>query len=288
MSRSEMTGDELERRGARGGCVGAALAPLLAIGLACWLLGGSARGAAVVASVGATASVDAQNSITTNAPSGVANGDLLVLFTVRTGSTLVYDTPSGWTQALNASDNFGASRQTVWWKIANGTNDTPTLTRASASTADAHAIILRITGHDPTTPLDATASLGSTSNSTNPPVENITTTVANALLLTGFTTGGANITGGPSTWTQQAITADVSGVSPEIAIYAKTAGAAGSYGGETATLASSTRYTNAALAIKPAAGGGSSLAYPQIIISRLAPQRAWQRFLSFTPTALAK
>jgi hypothetical protein len=223
--------------------------------------------AVAIASVGTVVSIDNLNSLVTSAPAGLTTGDLELLFSLRAGTNLAFDTPSNWTLLENAADNFNASRMQAWWRIADGSgSDAPTLTRSSASNCDAHASILRITGHDAVTPINAAESTGASASTTSPPVTSITTTEANCLLITGFGTSGVLITGTPSGWTQKALTNAVTNVTAELAIYSLDAVSAGAYGGQTATLASSTRYTNAVIAIKPAAGGGSPASpYPYSI-----------------------
>ncbi|MCU0678065.1 MAG: hypothetical protein MUF19_00555 [Candidatus Pacebacteria bacterium] len=97
-------------------------------------------------------------------PSGVTNGDLLMVFFIKDGTAAPTSTVgTGWT-ALNGG--AGTAQYSIgYWKIADG-SDTLTINHASSKTA---YVAYRITGHDPNTaPTEATAVTG-TSVSPNPP-----------------------------------------------------------------------------------------------------------------------
>lgn len=101
-------------------------------------------------------------SAETAAPSGVVSGDLLLLaLAIRSasaGSRRTPTTPTGWTLIDSSLDPSGAvADQYVYRRIADGTgDDTPTVTLSDAPDGWQTRII-RIDGHDPTTPVQTSA-----------------------------------------------------------------------------------------------------------------------------------
>lgn len=163
------------------------------------------------------------SSIVTSAPSGVAVGDLLVLF-VSTEHSQANTTPTGWTLAGSASVGSGQIQSVIWWRIADGTaDDTPTV---SLTLADDHeALLIRLDGQDATTPFD-TADTYTQVSGTTPEVPLITTSVSNGFVL-AFSTLPINIyASSPSGYT----TEHSSSIHTAIRVWSKTVGAAGAYG----------------------------------------------------------
>ncbi len=111
-------------------------------------------------SVGAE-SYGTTDTATTAAPSGVAAGDLLLcqLYTRGTTHYTPASPPTGWTlvaSQLDSATNYGDIY--VYWRIADGSgDDTPSITLSATPTSGWHTRMIRLTGHDSTTPIDATA-----------------------------------------------------------------------------------------------------------------------------------
>jgi type II secretory pathway pseudopilin PulG len=143
----------------------------------------------------ATASVPSNAiGVTVNKPSGTAAGDLLIACFVSDGSwgttlsaiTFPPPKPNDWKLiqggAANPSGNtpcFG-----VWYKIA-GASEPATYTFACSSPQELYIAILRYTGHDPTTPINASA-IANSGGSTTPTAPNVTTTVDGCRILRAF------------------------------------------------------------------------------------------------------
>lgn len=116
--------------------------------------------APVVESVSTVATASASTSVTTNAPSGVAVGDLLILM-ISTENAITLGAQTGWTireQRVGPSSNNAVI---VLDRIADGTaTDTPTITHTS-SVAHWIACMLRVSGAGS---FDVSADYGSSSN----------------------------------------------------------------------------------------------------------------------------
>lgn len=199
----------------------------------------------VVASVGSVAS-GTGTSITTNAPSGVAVGDLLDLRVAIVTGTPSIDTPSGWTLIASVSDGVGV-RTAAYWRIADGTaTDTPTVSITGGSVTY-RAYILRITGAGTSQP--ETSSTGN-GTSASPPIPSVTTGSTDELLVTSMATSANSFSvAAPSTWTN---VATFGGVPPAFAINRKDASSAGAYGGETYSSSGGT-YAGITVAYSPGA-----------------------------------
>ncbi len=247
-----MTDDELERLGAwRSGCVGAALTPLLAIGLACWLLGGAARGAVAYESISAE-STTTSTSLSTNAPSGAQVGDTLILC-VAAEAPRQAQTPTGWTLISYRANSNNLISITTFWRVADGTgDDTPTVTFGTAPTVLAKATIVRLSGADPTSPLDAY--VDAADPGFGPTVTIGTTTVTtNGSLQVGVAGNIGQSSTWSAGWTERFDEADTTGLTVATAPID-----AGTSLGGTVTQPSGGRWVQTTIIIKPAAGGGPS------------------------------
>jgi hypothetical protein len=192
-------------------------------------------------------------------PSGTNTGDLLVAAVVEYGTNAI-SAPAGWTQI--DQDNSTSIRMGIWRKQAVAA-DLPTTSYSFTWTGSrqAYGWIMRFSGHNSTTPINATGTVG-TGTSASPPSPTVTTTVANAMIVRvgGFAGNSITVdsTGLPSL--HRNITMDKSGASGNTcsggAGYIKkpTAGASGA---STFSLTASQRYRTVTFAIAPIAGGGT-------------------------------
>jgi len=193
------------------------------------------------ASVGAAA-VGSGTSIVTNAPSGVAVGDLLVISVINiSGLFNTIDTPSGWTLVDTATEGSGTIRGTAFYKLADGTGgDTPTLT-VSGSAVFYVCVINHFTQNNSGTVFDVKAK-GSSTSTANPPVPAITTTQTQEIAhcFIGIPSDTPSWISDPSTWTRRSLDGDPSGIA--LATFTKAAPSVGSYGGETAAITPAEQY----------------------------------------------
>ena len=115
-------------------------------------------------------------------PSGISSGDLLVIcYAVESANTNSNPTISGWT-LINASDNSQDVQCAIYWKIATGGESWPLAITPTSGEDYGVAVIFRISGHDPSTPIHKTGSwdgLGTTDSELS--VTEVTTTVDNCL-----------------------------------------------------------------------------------------------------------
>lgn len=118
-------------------------------------------------------------SLTISKPSGVVDGDLMVAFIGCTGSAVTITPPAGWTAIRNDTDTSTINERS-FWKIASSEGASYDFT-FSAST-NCLGSIHRITGHDATTPIDASGGQTNAS-SLSVTAPTITTATANTLLL---------------------------------------------------------------------------------------------------------
>lgn len=120
-------------------------------------------------------------ALTINKPALVAPGDLLLAF-LTFNSTPTISPPSGWTQVgTTVTDGFSACRSMCWRRIADGSEGS-SFTWTRSTTGDGAGGIARITGFDPTTPINVSAS-NSESSGTAPTAPTVTTTVNDCLVL---------------------------------------------------------------------------------------------------------
>lgn len=120
-------------------------------------------------------------SITVTAPSGVADGDLLVVFIGINSSISISAAPSGWTLQESRSNGAVGLAVSVYTKIASSEGASWTWTASASANYAAHA--LRVTGHDASTFYNIDGSQANTSASTSVTAPTITTTEDDCLLL---------------------------------------------------------------------------------------------------------
>jgi type II secretory pathway pseudopilin PulG len=200
-------------------------------------------------------------------PSGTSQGDLLIAALSTDGRTSP-SPPSGWT-AINVDDYGNQVTLGVWYKIA-GSSEPVDYTFSWSGSRQAYGWIMRFTGHNPVSPINASADIGGqatyagwwTYEATSPAV---TTTVANCLITriggfddddittddTGLDSGHTDITmdeSSPGGW---------GGGSCSGGAGYKQQAAIGSSGTVTFDLSDSEQYRAVTIAIAPSVGGGT-------------------------------
>ncbi len=126
---------------------------------------------------------------------GTSAGDLLIAVVSTNGDqsgSLAPPAGQGW-QLLNrqSTGGFFPATQGVWWKIA-GPGEPASHQFTWAGGEEAYGFMMRFTGHDPTTPIDASAF--QTGADASPLSPSVTTTVDNTLVLRVGTFHGASVT----------------------------------------------------------------------------------------------
>jgi hypothetical protein len=121
------------------------------------------------------------NSLVVTKPTGVVAGDLLVAAIVvgnATGAT--FSPPAGWT-LLSTPSNGTTVKLGVWWKIAGGAEPS-NYTFTWTTSQRAYGWIMRFTGADASSPINAFATNNAGASST-PTCLAATTTVQNTMVL---------------------------------------------------------------------------------------------------------
>jgi len=167
----------------------------------------------------AKAAVDTATSLSILTPL-VNTGDLLIAAVATdedTSSTL--SAPSGWTSINSPGSYNGAVTLGAWWRIATAT-EPASHTFTWTGGQQAYGWMMRFTGHNSTSPINASsATVGSSSSTpTSPPV---TTTVDNCLILRLGAFDGNDVNtlpepGNPGLSGHTAITMDTSGSSSSV------------------------------------------------------------------------
>ena len=199
-------------------------------------------------------------TVTVTAPTGVADGDLIV-FVANTdfgvSGTVVYTPPTGVTELFpytraNAGGSPGVSYQ-AWYKVASSEAGSYILTVSEARLSGFSAI--RIDGQNTSTPVDGT--IGTAVTSGEPINPGYTTTVDNCLILHSvgwdesktFTAAPTGDTGVGSI--------DVSGLDQWN--YQRNQDSAGSVVPGTWDISSATRYVAVTIAIQPVAAAPATV-----------------------------
>jgi hypothetical protein len=131
---------------------------------------------------GSTSGAINVTSIAVSKPASTASGDLLIGVVITDGSAGTFPVPSGWT-LINSGTSGTAVTLGTWYKKAGG-SEPATYTWSWTSSQTVFAFIIRITGQDPTTPIDVSAP--ATGSSTTPTCPTVTTSVADTLVLRIF------------------------------------------------------------------------------------------------------
>lgn len=128
-------------------------------------------------------------SIIVNKPTGTTEGDLLVAIMGTDGDGETLGTPGGWTAITG---NIGINHTSrSWYKIA-GASEPSSYTFTVSSSESIVCGILRISGHDPSNPIDLSGTATGSSNA--PTCPDVTTTVADTLVLRYFGADDDDIT----------------------------------------------------------------------------------------------
>lgn len=153
----------------------------------------------IASSTSDTTGGTSNTSITLSAPSGLANGDLIVIIFADEQSN-INDSPavSGYTQ-ITHSNNSQDCQLSLYWRVRDGTETWP-LTVAGVSGDYAVGWALRITGADTISPIHQTGSwVGVGSTTANLAVTGVTTTLDNCLILSASSRDGSDNTTPPTT-----------------------------------------------------------------------------------------
>ena len=192
------------------------------------------------------------------APSGITVGDLLVgVYTIGLNAALTG--PTGWTELVNDS-SVNVSHHGVWWKIADSSDAAAsTFDFSSASVARTCALVLRIDGHDPTTPIGTQFAGNSYPSQTAAPVSpTVTTTVDDSLVI--LTEGGdqARADTHPSGTTVVYNANESNGTDSHQGVAWTTQATAGATGTNTWTLSAADDCYAYTVVVRPPAGTGST------------------------------
>lgn len=118
---------------------------------------------------GGTGSTDT-TSHTVNLPTGIASGDLLLLFFAVQGGNQTVTWPAGYTKAFETASGVDANNDvtfSTYYRVADGTEGSTITVTTSASKSSAHETY-RITGYS-STPVSGTASTSASTLNPNPP-----------------------------------------------------------------------------------------------------------------------
>lgn len=145
-----------------------------------------------------TATANSGTTLTINKPTGTAVGDLLWAFMVAQGSSAVWTTPSGWTQAAAIEVFTSGGNCAAFYRIADGSEGASFVFTYGTTIVAGSGGIDRYTGVDQVTPIDVAAStnLDDTGTNTAPVGLSITTVTDGAMLIMGIVANSAttNIT----------------------------------------------------------------------------------------------
>jgi hypothetical protein len=207
-------------------------------------------------------------------PTGLAVGDLMVACLSTHGGSVTLAGPAGWDESI-PEHNPSASvviTSSVWTKIADAA-DVAAANFAFTSTGSSRgaATISRWTGHDTTTPVEATATNPASSTSTATHVAAAANGTTDGALVcfyaqasgagdpwtafTGSTGKAAELDSGGNTSAHQSL-------SVQYLLLSST----GSTGSKTSTSSAAAIYTGLTLTIRPP-GGGGTVAAPRLLAS---------------------
>ncbi|MGF1609223.1 MAG: hypothetical protein ACFCUQ_07490 [Kiloniellales bacterium] len=195
-------------------------------------------------------------------PSGVAAGDLLVLVVcVRTAPTVTL--PDGFTEQVNLPNSGNGERYVLATKTATGSE--PASYGLTLSVGRNTVIfLLRMTGADTISPINANDETGYTSFTTSPTSPSVTTTEDDTLVFYGVADGTGDTvwtedSGFPAGTTLIALrNSDAASNNAQGGLSYKTQASAGSTGTGVWSSASTAAITFT-FAIKPAASGGAGV-----------------------------
>jgi len=207
-------------------------------------------------------------AITPALPSGIATGDILLLFLETTNQAISIANQNGgtWTEVTGSPQGTGtagtgtyATRLTVFWSRYNGTQGNPT-TSDSGNHQLGRMVAFRgvVTSGNP---WDVTAGGVDTVVDTSGSIPGATTTVANTLIVAAIASGlpDADITTNYSAWTNGNLTnvteltddTTTAGNGGGLRIATGEKATAGAYGNTTVTIGTAARNGMMSIALKP-------------------------------------
>lgn len=189
-------------------------------------------------------------------PTGTVDGDLLLAFiTCSSGATV--NTLSGWTAIASVANTTGV-RCAAFWKFASGEGSGWTFTLSGPSNSQVQ--IMRISGADPTTPVNTSSTKANNSSSTTCANDGLTTTVNNCLNFYhyGINTGTSFTPNANATERQDTTTGGRSATTASEAY-----STAGTTGSRNCTAANASPSCSIAVAIAPAAANDAD--YPLMV-----------------------
>jgi hypothetical protein len=114
-------------------------------------------------------------------PTGVADGDVLLMFCETNSNAITYNTPvAGWAQ-VGAAVTTGDSTTALYWKLASGEGTNWTMTSLTGSAVDGCVVVLAYIGGHQTTPINTSAETNTTSDTLAGP--SITPTVNGCMIV---------------------------------------------------------------------------------------------------------
>jgi hypothetical protein len=126
-------------------------------------------------------SADATSPISVTVPSGWSAGDL-VFALLHSFVRSITSAPSGWT-GLDSPQYSGAVRSYLYWKILGSGDPGSTLDWATnADPSYGRAVLVKVTGHDTTTPINVSAGQADTATNSHAS-PSVTTTASDCLIL---------------------------------------------------------------------------------------------------------
>lgn len=208
-------------------------------------------GSATWSQIGTATSATGADPLNVNVPTGVANGDFLLAFQSRSGSSPTI--PTGFTSLGAGTDGDGSLRYTISYRVAS--SEPASYQFENGVTANEWGAMMAFRS---STGLNATPQEGFTvaaySSSASPAAPSVTASLANSLLLSIFEcsdTANETINSGPAGMTQEAaFTGAASQGSPRVVVYSLAVNA-GATGTQTITWGHTEWGYKASLVLRP-------------------------------------
>lgn len=124
-----------------------------------------------------------QTTITLTKPSGVANGDLLIMMVGNdetNASTDGWNAVTGWTKEFGFANATGDSSFAIYWREADGTEGATQDVVNDSNSWESYGWYLRISGADTTTPFHQKGTPAAGSSSSHA-ISGVTTSIADCL-----------------------------------------------------------------------------------------------------------
>jgi hypothetical protein len=198
----------------------------------------------------------AVTSLIVPTPTGLVPGNLMVaVVSVGANAAATLAAPSGWTLVNRAADSTNVITTGVCWKFATP-GEPADYSFTWTNSGKAYGWIARFSGVEPSAPINASAIQAGLATSFTPPCPNVTTTVANTMIVRigGFSATSFTIADNPAIMTPYTtITADKadSGTSTGSAGVYATKASTGATTSSSFVLTGLTRYVTFTLALTP-------------------------------------